>query len=206
MMMHSCGPDVPPSQNPGVALGLALGVAARGGPRQGHDFCVAAASPISAPGPSSFSPNSTGKNGKGLIPIDGEPLGVPEVYGDDRFFIDLRSRARGCRARRPSSQRCEKAGHPVVRIVQKSPDNIGQEFFRFEIATAVAGAVIGINPFDQPDVEASKIKTRELTAAFEKTGALPAETPVVSEQVHRCLYRRRQRQSAARRRRRLDRR
>ncbi|MFX9446659.1 hypothetical protein ABTU78_20090, partial [Acinetobacter baumannii] len=74
----------------------------------------------------------------------------------------------------------EAAGHPVVRIVMKSIDHIGQEFFRFEIATAVAGSILGINPFNQPDVEAAKIKTRELTAAFEKTGALPAEQPVVS--------------------------
>ena len=76
----------------------------------------------------------------------------------------------------------EKAGHPVIRIEQNSTANIGQEFFRFEIATAIAGAVIGINPFDQPDVEASKVKTRELTAAYEKTGALPAETPVCSDE------------------------
>jgi len=68
----------------------------------------------------------------------------------------------------------------VVRIVMKSIDHIGQEFFRFEMATAVAGAVLGINPFNQPDVEAAKIKTRELTAAFEKTGSLPAETPVMA--------------------------
>ncbi|MBV8700318.1 MAG: transaldolase, partial [Bradyrhizobium sp.] len=74
----------------------------------------------------------------------------------------------------------ERAGHPVVRIVMKSADHIGQEFFRFEIATAVAGSILGINPFDQPDVESAKIKTRELTAAFEKTGALPTETPALS--------------------------
>ncbi|HEX9470665.1 MAG TPA: transaldolase, partial [Bradyrhizobium sp.] len=72
------------------------------------------------------------------------------------------------------------AGHPVVRIVMRSVDHIGQEFFRFEIATAVAGAILAINPFNQPDVEAAKIKTRELTTAFEKTGALPPETPVMS--------------------------
>jgi transaldolase / glucose-6-phosphate isomerase len=75
------------------------------------------------------------------------------------------------------------AGHPVVRIVLESPEYIGQEFFRFELAIAVAGAVNGINPFDQPDVEASKAKTRELTATFEKMGALPGETPVASEGV-----------------------
>jgi transaldolase/glucose-6-phosphate isomerase len=75
----------------------------------------------------------------------------------------------------------EKAGHPVIRIAQNSIAHIGQEFFRFEIATAIAGAVLEINPFDQPDVEASKVKTHELTAAFEKSGALPRETPVCSE-------------------------
>jgi transaldolase/glucose-6-phosphate isomerase len=74
----------------------------------------------------------------------------------------------------------EKAGHPVVRIVMQSVQHLGQEFFRFELATAVAGAILGINPFNQPDVESAKIKTRELTQAFEKTGKLPAEKPVVS--------------------------
>src|SRR5207302_7334790 len=74
----------------------------------------------------------------------------------------------------------EAAGHPVVRIVMKSIDHIGQEFFRFEMATAVAGAILGINPFNQPDVEVAKIKTRELTGAFEKTGSLPAENPVMA--------------------------
>src|SRR6202012_2151571 len=73
------------------------------------------------------------------------------------------------------------AGHPMARINLESSEHIGQEFFRFEIATAVAGAVIGINPFDQPDVEASKVKTRELTAAFEKSGALPEEKPVCAD-------------------------
>jgi transaldolase/glucose-6-phosphate isomerase len=69
----------------------------------------------------------------------------------------------------------------VVRIALRDPQQLGQEFFRWELATAVAGAVIGIDPFDQPDVEASKVKTRELTAAFERDGALPAETPILEE-------------------------
>jgi len=179
MMMNSCGPDVPPAQNPGVALGLALGAAAR----QGRDKVTILASPRLA----SFGAwaeqllaESTGKNGKGLIPIDGEPLGHPNAYGDDRFFIDLSLDGEADAACDARLKALEAAGHPVVRIVQKSPDHIGQEFIRFEIATAVAGAIIGINPFDQPDVEASKAKTRELTAAFEKTGALPAETPLFS--------------------------
>jgi transaldolase/glucose-6-phosphate isomerase len=180
MMMRSCGPDVPPAENPGVTLGLALGAAAL----RGRDKITILASPsLSSFGAwaEQLFAESTGKQGKGLIPIDGEPLGRPEVYGDDRCFIDLALEGEGDDGREAKLKALEKAGHPVIHIEQKSPGHIGQEFFRFEIATAVAGAVIGINPFDQPDVEASKAKTRELTAAFEKSGELPAETPVCSE-------------------------
>jgi transaldolase/glucose-6-phosphate isomerase len=123
---------------------------------------------------------STGKDGKGLIPIDGEPLADVALYGQDRFFIDIRTEGENDSAHDDKLAALEKAGHPVVRIVMKSIDHIGQEFFRFEIATAVAGAVLGINPFNQPDVEDAKIKTRELIAAFEKTGALPPEKPVMA--------------------------
>src|SRR5206468_6546154 len=123
---------------------------------------------------------STGKEGKGLIPIDGEPVTDPASYGHDRFFIDLRTEGEDDSDHDQKLAALEAAGHPVARIVMKSIDHIGQEFFRFEMATAVAGAILGINPFNQPDVEAAKIKTRELTSAFEKTGALPAEKPVVS--------------------------
>jgi transaldolase/glucose-6-phosphate isomerase len=177
MMMRSCGPDVPPPENPGVALGLALGTAAR----HGRDKVTIVASPrladFGAWAEQLFA-ESTGKHDKGLIPIDGEPLGVPQLYGDDRFFISLS--LSGDPTDEARLAKLQAAGHPVVRIAIDAPENIGQEFFRFEIATAVAGAVIGINPFDQPDVEASKVKTRELTAAFETSGALPAETPVFS--------------------------
>jgi transaldolase/glucose-6-phosphate isomerase len=179
LMMRSCGPDVPPAENPGTALGLALGAAAWAG----RDKVTV----VTSPGLASFGgwaeqlfAESTGKNGRGLIPIAGEPLGVPAVYGDDRLFIDLSLAGETDADREAKLAALEKAGQPVIRIVQKTIDTIGQEFFRFEIATAIAGAVIGINPFDQPDVEASKIKTRELTAAFEKTGVLPPEKPVLS--------------------------
>jgi transaldolase/glucose-6-phosphate isomerase len=180
MMMRSCGPDVPPAENPGIALGIALGAAAL----RGRDKVTIFASP----GLRSFGgwaeqlfAESTGKNGKGLIPIDGEPIGRPELYGDDRLFIDLALNDEIDAEHESRLAKLEKAGHPVIRIVQNAKSDIGQEFFRFEIATAIAGAVLGINPFDQPDVEASKIKTRELTAAYEKTGALPREIPVCSE-------------------------
>jgi transaldolase/glucose-6-phosphate isomerase len=179
-MMRSCGADVPPTENPGVALGIALGAAAL----RGRDKVTL----VTSPGLASFGAwaeqlfaESTGKLGKGLIPIDGEPLGRPAVYGDDRFFIALTLDGEADKDRDGKLAALEKAGHPVARIVQNSAESIGQEFFRFEIATAVAGAVIGINPFDQPDVEASKIKTSELTDAFEKSGRLPPEAPVCSD-------------------------
>jgi transaldolase / glucose-6-phosphate isomerase len=179
LMMDSCGRDVPPPENPGAALGIAIGAAAR----EGRDKVTILASPrladFGAWAEQLFA-ESTGKDGKGLIPVDGEPLGAPDIYGDDRFFIDLALDGDTDAGHEAKLAALEKAGHPVARIVQSAVEHIGQEFFRFEIATAVAGALIGIDPFNQPDVEASKVKTRELTAAFEKTGALPAETPVIS--------------------------
>jgi transaldolase / glucose-6-phosphate isomerase len=178
-MARSCGLDVPPHENPGVQLGLAMGLAGLAGrdkvtitsSKKIADFGAWAEQLIA---------ESTGKDGKGLIPIDGEPLGDPTVYGNDRFFVDLRAEGQDDAEHDARLDALEEAGHPVVRIVMKSIEHIGQEFFRFEIATAVAGSVLGINPFNQPDVEAAKIKTRELTAAFEKTGSLPAEKPVIS--------------------------
>jgi transaldolase/glucose-6-phosphate isomerase len=177
LMAHSCGPETSPTDNPAVVLGIGLGIAAAQGRDKVTIFGSAGLAGFGAWAEQLFA-ESTGKNGDGLIPIDGEPIAAPEAYGNDRFFIDLKLKGDTDGGHEAKLAALETAGHPVVRIVQKSPLNIGQEFFRFEIATAVAGAVIRINPFDQPDVEASKIKTRELTAAFEKTGALPAETPI----------------------------
>ena len=178
-MVRSCGADVPPHENPGVQLGLALGLAAL----EGRDkVTITSSNKIAGFGAwaEQLIAESTGKDGKGLIPIDGEPLADPTVYGKDRFFIDVRTEGEDDAAHGGKLAALEAAGHPVVRIVMKSIDHIGQEFFRFKMATAVAGAVLGINPFNQPDVEAAKIKTRELTAAFEKTGSLPAEQPVIA--------------------------
>lgn len=179
-MVRSCGPDVPPAENPGVQFGLALAAAAKHGrdkltltgSKRIADFGAWAEQLIA---------ESTGKNGKALIPLEGEPLGEPEIYGNDRVFIDLRLEDDTDDARDAKLAALEAAGHPVVRIVVTSPAHIGEEFFRFEIATAVAGAVMGINPFDQPDVEAAKIKTRELTSAFESSGALLSETAVATD-------------------------
>ncbi|MBN8982305.1 MAG: bifunctional transaldolase/phosoglucose isomerase [Rhizobiales bacterium] len=177
-MVRACGADVPPAENPGIQLGLALGAAHSAGrdkvtlsaSEQIADFGAWAEQLIA---------ESTGKNGKAIIPLADEDIGQPKNYGSDRIFVDLR--LNGDPAREAALAELEKTGHPVVRIEVTSPQHIGQEFFRFEIATAVACAVMGVNPFDQPDVEAAKIKTRELTSAFEKSGSLPAEAPVSEE-------------------------
>jgi transaldolase/glucose-6-phosphate isomerase len=178
-MVRSCGPDVPPHENPGVQLGLAMGIAGRDGRDKITILSSKKIADFGAWGEQLIA-ESTGKDGKGLIPIDGELLGDPGIYGRDRFFIDLHTEGEADGNHDDKLAALEKAGHPVVRIVMKSVDHIGQEFFRFELATAVAGSVLGINPFNQPDVEDAKIKTRELTAAFEKTGSLPPEKPVIS--------------------------
>jgi len=178
-MVRSCGADVPPHENPGVQLGLAMGLAGLEGRDKVTIFSSEKIADFGAWAEQLIA-ESTGKEGKGLIPIDGESLGKAAIYGNDRFFIDLRAEGEDDAAHDEKLAALEKAGHPVVRIVMKSIDNLGQEFFRFEMATAVAGAILGINPFNQPDVESAKIKTKQLTGAFEKTGALPAEKPVAS--------------------------
>ena len=124
---------------------------------------------------------STGKQGKGLIPVDREQIGPPEVYGTDRLFVYVRLEPAPDPKQDAAVGALEQAGLPVVRIELADAYDVGQEFFRWEIATAVAGAILGINPFDQPDVEASKVATRELTTAYERTGSLPAETPFFDE-------------------------
>jgi transaldolase / glucose-6-phosphate isomerase len=179
-MARSCGPEVPPPENPGVELGLTIGVAALAG----RDKVTVIASPSIA----SFGAwaeqllaESTGKHGKGVIPIAGEALGDPSVYDAHRLFISMRDAAHEDAAQDQAIDALERAGHPVVRISMASAEMLAQEFFRFEIATAVAGAVIGIDAFDQPDVEASKIATRELTDAYEKSGSLGSETPVFKQ-------------------------
>jgi transaldolase / glucose-6-phosphate isomerase len=177
-MVRACGPDVPPQENPGIQLGLALGAAAKSG-RDKVTITSSKAIGDFGAWTEQLIAESTGKNGKALIPLADEPLGKPEVYGNDRVFVDLR--LKDDTERDAALSALEKAGHPVVRIAVTSPEHIGQEFFRFEMATAVAGSVIGINPFDQPDVEAAKIKTRELTAEYDKTGSLPPETPVMTD-------------------------
>ena len=179
-MVHACAACVKAEDNPGVSLGVLLGVNAK----HGHDKVTLIASPgIHDVGAwlEQLMAESTGKDGKGLIPVDREPQLGPEVYGNDRVFAYLRLENGADAAQDAAVEAIEKAGHPVVRITIKDIYDIGQEFFRWEIATVVAGAIIGINAFNQPDVEASKVETRKLTAEYEETGKLPPEQPILEE-------------------------
>jgi transaldolase/glucose-6-phosphate isomerase len=175
-MVKACGAGVAADANPGVLLGAILGTAAV----HGRDKVTIIASPgIHDLGAwlEQLLAESTGKIGKGIIPIDRETLGKPAVYGNDRVFAYLRLETKPNKAQDAAVAALEKAGQPVVRISLPNIYNLGQEFFRWEIATAVAGSIIGIDAFNQPDVEASKIETRKLTSEYEEKGKLPPETP-----------------------------
>jgi transaldolase/glucose-6-phosphate isomerase len=180
LMEAACGPAVSPDQNPGVALGALLGTLAK----QGLDKVTILASPaIDDLGAwlEQLIAESTGKQGKGLIPIAGERVGPPTVYGNDRVFAYLRLTSAPSAEQDAAVDALEHAGHPVARIAVSQPIELGQEFFRWEIATAVAGSILGINAFNQPDVEAAKVATRTLTAAYEEKGSLPPETPILKD-------------------------
>lgn len=177
-MVHACSSSVPPGENPGLVLGAILGVAAV---RFGRDKVTIITSPaVHDLGAwlEQLLAESTGKVGKGLIPVDRESLGSPDVYGNDRLFVYIRLESAPDARQDAAVEALERAGHPVVHIAMDEIYDLGEEFFRWEIATAVAGSIIGINAFNQPDVEASKVVTRKLTAAYERSGALPAETPI----------------------------
>jgi transaldolase/glucose-6-phosphate isomerase len=155
-MAHACDACVPPGENPGAWLGAVMGEAALAG----RDKCTLAI----APGFESFGDwveqliaESTGKEGKGIVPITGEDLTGPGAYGADRLFVALGDH--------PHLDALAQAGHPVVRLPARQSADLGAEFFRAEFATAVAGSILGINPFDQPNVAEAKHATAEILAS-----------------------------------------
>jgi transaldolase/glucose-6-phosphate isomerase len=167
-------------ENPGVQLGVFLGTLAKAGRNKLTIICSPGIHDLGA-WMEQLIAESTGKDGKGIVPVDREPLGPPPVYGADRVFAYLRLDDEADPSQDASIAELEEAGQPVVLISVANFYQLGAEFFRWEIATAVAGSILGINPFDQPDVEASKIETRKLTSAFEQKGSLPSENPLFEE-------------------------
>ncbi len=181
-MVTACAACVPTEVNPGVGLGVVLGVCALAG----RDKLTLVVSPELAPVGAwleQLIAESTGKSGKAIIPIDGEALAAPASYGDDRLFAYLRLEGGSDPDQDRHIAALRDAGQPVVQIDVPTPYDLGQEFFRWEFATAVAGSVLGIHPFNQPDVEASKVETRRLTEQFEASGSLPEEEPFATDGV-----------------------
>jgi transaldolase/glucose-6-phosphate isomerase len=175
-MESSCADSVAPDKNPGVWLGAVMGLLAT----KGRNKVTLIASPkVATLGywVEQLLAESTGKEGKGLVPIEGEPLGKPDVYGKDRLFVYIRMDAdppnRALRA-------IEKAGHPVVTLTMRDKLDLGGEFLRWEVAIAIAGSILGIDAFDQPNVQESKDNTKKVLASFKSKGKLPAAESVVA--------------------------
>jgi glucose-6-phosphate isomerase len=179
-MAQACAASVPIRDNPGAWLGAVMGSLAKAG-RDKLTF-------ICSPEIASFGywveqlvAESTGKEGKGIVPVEGEAVGGPGVYGKDRAFVYLRLETSGEKELDEQVEGLERAGHPVVRIGLQDRYDLGAEFFRWEFATAVAGAVMGVNPFDQPNVQESKDNTKRLIGEFRAKGRLPEEDPILAD-------------------------
>lgn len=167
-MQSACGPTVPASQNPGAWLGTVMGVAALAG----RDKLTLVLPPELATlgyWIEQLVAESTGKEGRGIVPIEGEELGPPSLYGNDRLFVAIGDH----HALAP----LEAAGHPVVRLPYTDPYQLGAEFFRWEFATAIAGQILQINPFDQPNVQQAK----DATAAILNGEGPLVRTPSLQE-------------------------
>ena len=175
-MAERCGPDVPAGRNPGVRLGLLLGLAAAAG-RDKTTLVLSPSIRVLGGWLEQLLAESTGKAGRGLIPIVDEEPGPPAAYGRDRLFVQLRVDDEADPGQDAALEGLAEAGHPVVTLSVPGRGGLAGEFFRWELATAACGAVLGVNPFDQPDVEAAKVAARTLTAAWEAGGGVPEEPP-----------------------------
>ena len=178
-MRQRCDSSVPPEDNPGVRLGVVMGELAK----QGRDKITFVTSPAVwdlGAWIEQLIAESTGKEGKGIVPVDDEPLGPPEAYGQDRLFAYIRYTGGVDAAQDAKVAALEKAGHPVVRIELADLIDLGEEFFLWEMATAVAGSMLGINAFDQPNVQESKDYTKSFLDGYKKAGRLPEEEPILT--------------------------
>jgi len=154
-MQHACEPGVLAAANPGAWLGAVMGEAALAG-RDKLTLVLPPALAALGCWIEQLVAESTGKEGRGILPVEGEPLGAPGVYGGDRLFVAVGDA--------PGLDALERAGHPVVRLPAVDPYQLGAEFFRWEFATAVAGHVLQVNPFDQPNVQEAKDATARMLA------------------------------------------
>jgi glucose-6-phosphate isomerase len=170
-----------PASNSAVQLGLLMGTAANAGRDKITIFTSPEIYDLGA-WMEQLIAESTGKLGKGITPVDREAIAAPAVYGKDRIFVYVRLKGTADASQDAKVLAIEAAGHPVIHIEISDLYEIFGQFFAWEVATAVAGSVMGINPFNQPDVESAKIETRALTAAYEQTGKLPERKPVLVDE------------------------
>jgi transaldolase / glucose-6-phosphate isomerase len=175
-MVRSCK-ATNPNENPGAILGTILGTCYRSGREKLTIFTPPEAYDLGA-WLEQLIAESTGKNGVSIIPVDREPLQMVDMYGEDRIFVNFTMKGSEVDEDTLADLKdIEDSGHPMINIELENLYGVGQEFFRWEFATAVAGAIMEINPFDQPDVESAKIEARKITDAYEKSGTLPDEQP-----------------------------
>jgi transaldolase/glucose-6-phosphate isomerase len=187
LMVRACAAGVPPDANPGVQLGVFFGAGQKIGRDKVTLICSPAIDDFGAWAEQLLA-ESTGKEGKGLVPVDGEPVAAPDHYGKDRLFVYLRVADQIDAAQEAGVAALEQAGHPVARITLNGHMEIVQQFFMWEFATAVAGSIIGIDAFNQPDVEASKIETKKLTDEYSKSGKLSEAAPVWQGDGHLTVF------------------
>jgi glucose-6-phosphate isomerase len=170
-MKHACDSCVPKQENPGIVLGVGMGELAKHN-RDKVTFLMPESISTFGMWLEQLLAESTGKEGKGLLPVAGESLGIPSVYEKDRLFVYFRLQEETDRMVEDRIAGLKRAGHPIVTIHMDDRLDIGQEFFRWEVATATAGAILGINPFDQPNVQESKDNTNHLLKEVNRTGRL----------------------------------
>jgi transaldolase, mycobacterial type len=175
------GSVVPTAVNPGISLGAALAMAARSGWDKVTFVCSESLAPFGA-WVEQLLAESTGKAGRGLVPVIDELIGAPHVYGNDRLFVHLRLKSDPDEERARRLDALKEAGHPVLQIELMSPIGLGGEFIRWEIATATAGAILGVNPFDEPNVAESKRNTDELLKQWEREGRVGHKDPLMRDQ------------------------
>lgn len=188
LMIKACGPQVPASQNPGVILGAAIAELAK----QGHDkLTYLLPSSLSSFGLwlEQLLAESTGKNNKGVLPLNGKPLAGTNTYGKDRVFFQLELSGKKDENQSERLKDLISLEYPVISIQIKDELDLGQEFFRWEIATATASAILGVNPFDQPNVQESKKCTDRLLKMIEEKGKLPHMEPTLTEDSIHYYYR-----------------
>ncbi len=180
-MVHASASCIPAEENPGIRLGAILGELGM----EGRDkVTIICSSNIGNFGYwlEQLIAESTGKEGKGLVPVEGEKIGEPWVYGDDRLFIYLKADSSPDKALDRKVMELQTAGHPVVTIRLRDTFDLAKEFFRWEIATSVAGAILGINPFDEPNVSESKENTRKILEKFQATGQMTLQREILEEE------------------------